>query len=66
MKSMKIDTKELLKQRMAKSTKAYEEVKIQAIASGVYDKPEKKLPVKASAQRIMPAFSPPKKAVTKR
>jgi hypothetical protein len=34
---------------MAKSTKAYEEVKVQAIAAGVYNKPEKKLPVKSPA-----------------
>ena len=36
MKNIKIG-KELLKERMAKSSKAYEEVKIQAIKAGVFE-----------------------------
>ena len=41
MKSIKID-KEILKQKWAKSKQGYEEAKIQAIAAGIYQKPEKK------------------------
>jgi hypothetical protein len=61
MKNIKID-KEMLKQRMAKSSKAYEEVKTQAIAAGVFDQAPKMTPV----GRILPSAIPTKKGGTKR
>ena len=47
---------------MAKSSKAYEEIKTQAIAAGVFDQAPKPTP----AGRILPSAAPTKKGGTRR